>query len=99
MSEPTPTREHSGPPREQHAPRGIRAMILGSILAALAPLAGFLGGSIVGYSGADGGLSPLFLWLFVGLLVGAVGAVVAIMGGLRWLRTRHAQQLPADESG
>jgi hypothetical protein len=99
VTEPTPTREHSGPPREQHASRGIRPVILGSVLAALAPLAGFLGGSIVGDSGADGGLSPLFLWLFGGLLVGAVGAVVAIMGGLRWVRTRHAQQVPTDESG
>lgn len=90
MTEPGPDRpvDHA-PPVEAHQQPGVRAMVLGSLLAVLAPLAGFLGGSMVGDAGSAAGLSPLFLWMFVGLLVGGVGGVIAILGALRWTRTRH----------
>ncbi|MBG0817850.1 hypothetical protein [Planomonospora sp. ID82291] len=67
-------------------------MVLGSILAVLGPLAGFLGGSMAGHADGGTGLSPLFLWMFGGLVLGAIGAVIAITGGLRWTRARHSRQ-------
>ena len=70
-------------------PPGIAAIIIGGALAIFAPLTGFLGGTIVGSSGGAGQLDPLFLWLFVGMIVGGIGGVVAIMGALRWNRANH----------
>ncbi|GIH81503.1 hypothetical protein [Planobispora longispora] len=99
MPEPTPVRQSGTASREPRSPRGIRAVILGALLAGLAPLAGFLGGSMAGHSGGETGMSPLFLWMFGGLIVGAIGAVIAIMGALRWMRTRHMGQNPPDKDG
>ena len=64
-------------------------IIIGTAVALFAPLTGFLGGTIVGPSGAVGDLDPLFLWLFVGMVIGGIGGVVAIMGALRWTRANH----------
>ena len=61
-------------------------------MALLAPLAGFLGGTMVGSSGTVSDLDPLFLWLFVGMVVGGIGGVVAIMGALRWNRANHGSR-------
>ena len=58
-------------------------------MALFAPLTGFLGGTIVGSSGGAGDLDPHFLWLFVGMVVGGVGGLVAILGALRWHRANH----------
>ncbi|MFC4062847.1 hypothetical protein ACFOWE_31535 [Planomonospora corallina] len=80
--------------REPHARRGLRMMILGAILAVLAPLAGFLGGSMAGHPRGGAGLSPLFLWMFAGLIAGAIGAAIAVAGGLRWARARHERESP-----
>ena len=66
--------------------RGVRLIVAGTIVALLAPLAGFLGGTMVGSSGPVEELDPLFLWLFVGMVIGGIGGVVAIMGALRWNR-------------
>ena len=85
---PTPTPRPSGGPPPQGT-RGLGAVIGGSIVAFLAPLFGFLGGSMVGSSGGGSELDPLYLWLAIGLMVGAVGAGVAIMGALRWVRSRR----------
>ena len=73
-------------------PPGTAAIIIGGALAIFAPLAGFLGGTIVGSSGTVGELDPLFLWLFVGMIVGGIGGVVAIMGALRWNRANHGSR-------
>lgn len=70
-------------------PPGTAAIIFGGALAIFAPLTGFLGGTIVGSSGAVGELDPLFLWLFVGMIVGGIGGVIAILGALRWNRSNH----------
>ena len=61
-------------------------------MALFAPLAGFLGGTIVGSSGTVGDLDPLFLWLFVGMVIGGIGGVVALMGALRWNRANHGSR-------
>ncbi len=72
--------------RVQETRAGRRLMIAGAIVLFLAPLAGFLGGTMVGSPGAIGGLDPLFLWLFVGMVVGGIGGAVALLGALRWMR-------------
>ncbi|MDJ0358233.1 hypothetical protein [Paenarthrobacter sp. PH39-S1] len=68
---------------------GIKLIIPGAILLFLAPLAGFLGGTMVGSPGAIGGLDPLFLWLFIGMVVGGIGGAVALLGALRWVRANR----------
>ncbi|MBG0740968.1 hypothetical protein IV500_16475 [Paeniglutamicibacter antarcticus] len=68
---------------------GIKLIIPGAILLFLAPLAGFLGGTMVGSPGAIGGLDPLFLWLFGGMVVGGIGGAVALLGTLRWVRANR----------
>ncbi|WP_104166934.1 hypothetical protein [Cryobacterium sp. N22] len=72
--------------------RGIRSVVAGTLVAAFAPLAGFLGGTIVGSTGSTTELDPLFVWLFLGLIVGGAGAILAITGALRWVRANHAPQ-------
>ena len=61
-------------------------------MALLAPLTGFLGGTIVGSSGSRNALDTLFLWLFVGMVIGGIGGVVAILGALRWNRANHGSR-------
>lgn len=67
----------------------VAIMVLGAALAVLAPLAGFLGGSIVGSTPDSNGTDPMFLWLFGGLVVGGLGAVVVFLGGMRWFRAQR----------
>ena len=72
------------------APPGFWMVVFGAIVAALAPLAGFLGGSIVGGNAEPvlGGVEPMFLAMFGGMIVGSIGGVVAILGALRLVRSR-----------
>ena len=84
--------EHPSSPVQRDRARGVRSIVIGAIVALLAPLAGFLGGTMVGSSGTVGDLDPLFLWLFVGMVVGGIGGVVAIMGALRWNRANHGSR-------
>ena len=78
-----------GPPAHHGSTRGIRLVVFGTLIAVFAPLAGFLGGTMVGSTGSVTELDPLFVWLFLGLMVGGVGAILAIVGGLRWVRANH----------
>ncbi|TFC01006.1 hypothetical protein E3O42_11000 [Cryobacterium adonitolivorans] len=73
----------------QPSTRGIRSVVFGTLVAVFAPLAGFLGGTIVGSTGSMTELDPLFVWLFLGLIVGGAGAILAIVGALRWIRANH----------
>ena len=45
----------------------IRLMLIGAFAGIFAPIAGFLGGTIVGVDQTVGGLEPLFVWLVVGI--------------------------------
>lgn len=72
--------------------RGVRLIVVGTIVALLAPLAGFLGGTMAGSSGAVGDFDPLFVWLFVGMVAGGIGGVVAITGALRWNRANQGSR-------
>ncbi|UNX54879.1 hypothetical protein MF406_00835 [Georgenia sp. TF02-10] len=80
---------------------GIRLVIGGVIVAVLAPLFGFLGGSMAGTSGTGDLADPVYLFLVGGIVIGGVGAVVAIVSGLRLARalsTRPARA-PDDAPG
>ena len=80
--DPSPTRPAPGEPWDT---RGLRRVVIGSIIAVLGPLFGFLAGSMVGMSPDGRGADPMFLWMFAGLAVGAAGAFLAFLGGLVWL--------------
>lgn len=69
-------------------------MVLGAVIAVLAPLGGFLGGSMVGPARQVGDLDAMFVWLFVGLIVGGVGAVLVLLGMLRWNRAVRTEPAP-----
>jgi uncharacterized membrane protein len=98
-STPHTTSTDSGPaagaqPRTDRPPRsnrGLRAVVLGAVLAVLAPLFGFLGGSMAGAPSDSGGIAPIYLWLWAGLVLGGVGAVIAFVGALRWLRANRGR--------
>lgn len=60
--------------------------ILGLIVAVLAPLAGFLGGSSTGAVARENALG---VWLITGLVIGGLGVLVAFIGGQRWWRATH----------
>lgn len=74
----------------QPLPPGLWSIILGAVVAALGPLGGFLMGSIIGVGDPDAQVNPMFLALLIGILIGGVGAAVAILGGLRLARA-HAR--------
>ncbi len=77
---------------------GIHQMVIGAMLAGLAPLAGFLGGSMSG-SGAGDGIGPLYSWLFGGLVVGGIGIGIAFLGGLRWMERQRDRSADPDDPG
>lgn len=80
-------------------PAGTWLLALGFGLAGLGPLAGFLAGSMAGIGqGIDAGsarFSAIYLFLFLGLAVGALGLVLAGLGGLRVYRGRRARRKAA----
>ena len=62
---------------------GLWQVLLGAALAVLAPLFGFLGGTAGGTDGPDDKVDTLLAWMIGGLFLGGLGALVAILGGLR----------------
>ena len=71
-------------------PPGWWMVIGGTVLAALAPLFGFLVGSMIGEGDGDG-MDPIQLWLLLGFLVGAAGVALALMGGYTILDRRREE--------
>jgi hypothetical protein len=72
---------------------GAWLAILGGGVMILGPLFGFLIGTVLGPDGETLGMSPIFLFLFLGFLVAGVGLGIAILGVRRILRNRTT---PAD---
>jgi hypothetical protein len=66
--------------------RAVQMMVLGSVLAVLGPLGGFLAGSMIGPAREMGDFDAMFISLFVGLVVGGLGTVIAGLGLLRYAR-------------
>lgn len=79
-------------------PPGLWMVLLGVFVAMLAPLFGFLWGGTFGSGADDQVLSPIYIGLFVGVLVGAVGVVVALFGGVRLYRHNHAAGMAEDDA-
>ena len=74
-------------------PRGMWRMLLGVALAVLAPLFGFLVGSIFGAGTIGDSIDPMFLSLFTGIVIGGIGVLLAISGGARLWRHLHPEDL------
>lgn len=79
-------------------PPGLWTLILGFSLAVLAPLFGFLVGSAIGTGDGGGDLSPIYLALFVGVVLGGVGVLIALLGGRRMYRDRRAARAAGDRA-
>lgn len=73
-------------------PPGGSLLVLGVVLAVLGPLGGFLAGSMVESGSTSQRVSPMFLYLFAGFVLGGLGLVVAGLGGLRLFRHVRAGQ-------
>lgn len=67
------------------SPPGSHVLMLGLCLAALGPLGGFLVGSMIG-ADSTSAVSPLFLSLFIGIVIGGIGLVIMTLGGMRLYR-------------
>ena len=67
---------------------GVWLVLLGGGVLVLGPLFGFLIGTILGTEGEILGMSPMFLFLFLGFLVAGAGLGTATLGVRRILRSR-----------
>jgi hypothetical protein len=67
-------------------PPGVWLVILGGGVMVLGPLFGFLIGTVLGTEGETLGMSPIFLFLFLGFLVAGAGLGIAMLGVRRILR-------------
>jgi hypothetical protein len=64
-------------------PPGMWRALLGTAVAVLAPLLGFLVGGIFGAGRVGDSIDPMFLSLFIGIIIGGIGVLVALSGGAR----------------
>lgn len=103
MSDPTPAPHADDEPARgrrivlEPTPPGLWAVLLGTAVAALAPMGGFLVGGAIGTSDTQPANDPMFLALFVGMVVGGVGVLVAVLGGIRLWRHLHRSEVAAEE--
>ena len=80
--------EPGRPIRLTPVPRGFWLVLLGGGVAVLAPLIGFLVGTVLGVDEVIVGTSPIFLFLFIGFLVAGAGLAAALFGIRRILSDR-----------
>ena len=78
-------------------PPGTWRVLLGMAVAVLAPLFGFLVGGTLGAGTTGDSMDPMFLSLFIGIVIGGVGVLVALSGGARLWRHFHQQDLPSSD--
>jgi hypothetical protein len=67
---------------------GVWLVILGGGVTFLGPLFGFLIGTVIGAEEKTLGMSPIFLFLFLGFLIAGAGFFAAVLGVRRILRNR-----------
>jgi hypothetical protein len=87
-ADPEPGREKGRPIQLTPVAPGVWLVILGGGVTVLGPLFGFLIGTILGTDGETLGMSPMFLFLFLGFLVAGAGLGTAMLGVRRILRSR-----------
>jgi hypothetical protein len=85
-----PGSEQGRPIELTPVPPGVWLVILGGAVTALGPLFGFLIGTILGTDRETLGMSPIYLFLFLGFLVAGVGLGIAMLGVRRIVRNRAA---------
>ena len=78
------------------APSGLWLLLPGAAVAALAPLLGFIVGGSIGVGDGTADISPMVLSLFIGIAIGGLGVLVALLGGMRLWRHYHRREV-ADE--
>lgn len=83
-----PVPDQGRPVRLTPVPPGVWLVLLGSGVMVLGPLFGFLVGTMLGTDGDTLGMTPIFLFLFLGFLVAGVGLAVALLGVRRIVRHR-----------
>ena len=72
-------------------PPGMWRVLLGTAVAVLAPLLGFLVGGAFGAGTVGESIDPMFISLFVGIVIGGAGVLVALSGGARLWRHFHQE--------
>lgn len=72
-------------------PSGMWRALLGTAVAVLAPLLGFLVGGSFGAGTVGESIDPMFISLFTGIVIGGVGVLVALSGGARLWRHFHRE--------
>jgi hypothetical protein len=72
-------------------PPGMWRALLGTAVAVLAPLLGFLVGGSFGAGTVGDSVDPMFISLFIGIVIGGIGVLVALSGGARLWRYFHRQ--------
>jgi hypothetical protein len=70
-------------------PPGMWRALLGTSVAVLAPLLGFLVGGVFGAGTIGESMDPMFISLFIGIVIGGLGLLVALSGGARLWRHFH----------
>ena len=88
-TEPELTPEPGRPIRLTPVPPGVWLVIGGGVVAALGPLFGFLVGTMMGSTTDTGELSPIHLFLFLGILVGGLGVGAGMLGLRRVVGNRR----------
>lgn len=89
----TDTIEPGRPVRLEPTPVGFWRLVLGLTITTLAPLFGFLYGSMRG-DDPDALMHPMYLGLFVGFVLGGLGLGMAIFGGWKlWKASRRGHNL------
>lgn len=85
------------PIRLEPTPPGLWRVLLGVVVALLAPFFGILIGS--GLGAADGGsrMDPLYWGFFIGGLIGAVGLVAAGLGAMALMRHARSKDRAEDD--
>lgn len=80
------------------APGGLWWILLGGMLAILAPMFGFLIGTMVGENAAGSSFTPVYMGLFIGVLIGSVGVLVAMAGGWKLYKANRERNQEQDRA-